>query len=257
MGVLALALHDDGETGDVDAEHGVGAVGAEGAEGAEHAEDVDAEGVVLVVEGHVGAGGEGAVEGDVRVGVVEGAGGAVGEGVGAVEDGGAVGAVEVVGDAEGGAVGAVGEESEGTVVVAAGHVGAAVEPVGAVGVEDVADEDHVDMEFAEHVEGENTGVGVEAEHVGAEAGGGGDHVDDTAHLHSCRLSASFCSVSVERGNGLVQVIRYYCERKFIIRSSYSIKTRQYRNRVNITETWCSFFLAALIWGYIILTLYDL
>lgn len=201
MGVLALALHDDGEMGDVDAERGVGAVGAEGAE---DAEDVDVGSVVLVAEDRVGAGGEGAVEGDVRVGVVEGAGGAVGEGVGAVEDGGAVGAAEVLGDAEGVAVGVVGEESEGTVVVAAGRVGAVLEPVsavGVVGVEDVADVECVDMEFAERVQDGDTVAGVEAEHVGAEAGGGEDRVGDTAHLHSCRLSASFCSVSVERSYG--------------------------------------------------------
>lgn len=201
MGVLALVLHDDGEMGDVDAEHGVGAVDAV------DAEDVDVGGEILVVEGRVCAGGEGAVEGDVHAGVVEGAGGAVDEGVGAVEDGGVVGAVEVVGDAVGVAAGAEGEESEGTVVGAAGRVGAVLEPVGAVGavgVEDVADVERVDTEFAECVEGGGTGAGLEAVHVWAEAVGGEDHVDDTAHLHSCQLSASSCSVSVESYNGLVR-----------------------------------------------------
>lgn len=199
MVVLAQALHDDGEKDDVDAGHGVGAAGAEG---------VDVGGVVLAGVGHVDAVGEGAAEGDVHVGAVEGAEGAVGVGVGAVVDEDAVGAGEVVADVEGVAAGvAAGAAGEGTAVVAAVHVGAEGEPVGAVHAEDV---EHVNMESAGHEQGGGTEAGAEAEHVVAEAVGGEDHVDgDTVHLHSCQLSASFYFVSEREENSKCKMICIY------------------------------------------------
>lgn len=203
-GVLGLVPRDGGATGDVDVGHGEGVGDAEGAGGAGGAEGVDVGGVAPVAEVRVGAEGEGAAEADAHVGAAEDAGGAVGEGAGAVEGVGAVGAGEVAEGAED----VAGEEGEGTASVAAVGVGVAGMPVGAVGVAgavdavgvaDVAGAGRVDMESVEGGERGNTGAGAEVEHVGAETGGGEEHVDDIARLHSCRLSASFCFVSVGGG----------------------------------------------------------
>lgn len=206
MGVLGPARRDDEAMDDVDAGRGVGAEGAEGAVGAEgaggagdaDAEGADAEGGVLVGEGREGAEGEGAAEGDVRVGVVEDAEGAVGEGAGAVVGAGAVGAAGVAGgaeDAEDAAAGAEGEAGEDTGVVAAAGEGAAGGAAGAAGVVGAC---RVDMGSAGRGEREGTGAVPEAERAGA-VEGGEDRGGDIAHRRSCRLSASFCSVSAKTG----------------------------------------------------------
>lgn len=188
MGVLGPVLLDGGVRDAVGAGRGAGVAGAEGAEGVvgavgvEDAEDEDAEGVVLVGGGHVGAEGVDAGLGDVHE--VARVGGAVGGRAEAVGHGDVVGA------------GAETEGAEGTVVVVAVDVGAEVGPVGVAGAVGVG---CVGTETAGHGLGEHTGAGAEAERAGP-AAGGGERGDGTAHPRSCPISASFCFESVARTN---------------------------------------------------------
>lgn len=179
MRVLELDLRGGEGMGAVDA--GCGAVGA-----VDVVVGADAGGGVLVVEGQVGAADGGAGVVGEHVGAVVGA-----VGVGAVA-GEVVGAADVGEDLVGAGSAVVGEPGVDTVLEAAGDEGAVGGLLGAVGG------GRVDTGVAVGEQGGGTEAA--AGHAGAAAAGGVGRVDDIARLHSCRLSASFCFVSVQKDN---------------------------------------------------------